>query len=150
MKRVYLDLCAIQRPLDTPKHIRIILESEAILGILRFCELGEIEIVSSDALVYEAQRNPLALRREHAFSVLEKAKEHVSIGTRSEQRAQEFLTRGLKPLDALHLALAEKAGVDYFCTCDDRFLRKARRMQDLSVMVVSPLELIEEVETYGD
>ncbi len=55
--KIYLDVCAIQRPLDTPSHLRIALEAEAILGILALCESGRVELVSSDALVYETERN---------------------------------------------------------------------------------------------
>jgi len=51
--KVYLDVCAIQRPLDTPSHLRIAIEAEAVLGMLALCESGKIEIVSSDALVRE-------------------------------------------------------------------------------------------------
>ncbi len=51
-------MCAIQRPLDTPGHVRILLEAEAVLGILSLCEAGTIEIVSSDALIYENEQNP--------------------------------------------------------------------------------------------
>ncbi|MGQ9898536.1 MAG: hypothetical protein ACUVR8_13410 [Acidobacteriota bacterium] len=52
--RVYLDVCATQRPLDSPNQIRIILETEAALGIIALCELGrQLQIVSSDALIYE-------------------------------------------------------------------------------------------------
>jgi predicted nucleic acid-binding protein len=46
--------------------------------------------------------------------------------------------------DALHLAAAEYAGVDCFVTCDDRLLKRARRI-GFPVRVVSPLELLEEV-----
>ncbi len=49
--KIYLDVCAIQRSLDTPSHLRIAIEAEAILGILALCERGQVEIVSSDALV---------------------------------------------------------------------------------------------------
>jgi hypothetical protein len=49
-------------------------------------------------------------------------------------------------LDALHLALAEEGQVDYFCTCDDRFLKKAQALTGLKVKVVSPIILIEEIE----
>ncbi len=31
------------------------------------------------------------------------------------------------------------SAVDYFCTCDDRFLRKARTHPAITIMVVSPL-----------
>jgi len=56
-----------------------------------------------------------------------------------------FVERGIKPLDALHLASAEAAGVDYLCTCDDRFLKKAKQMSDLSIKIISPVALIEEL-----
>ena len=44
------------------------------------------------------------------------------------------------------LASAEEAEADYFCTCDDKFLRKAKAISDLKVKAVSPLELIEVLE----
>jgi len=35
---------------------------------------------------------------------------------------------------------------DYFCTCDDQLARKARRIKDLQVKVISLLDLIQEIE----
>jgi predicted nucleic acid-binding protein len=49
-------------------------------------------------------------------------------------------------LDALHLASAEKGKADYFCTCDDKFLKKAKKISDLVIKVISPIELIEEIK----
>ena len=144
--RVYLDVCAIQRPLDTPSHLRITLEAEAVLGILALSEAGRLEFVSSDALMYETERNPLPMRREHALAVLSKARNHIKLSDEAEERAKRLVALGFKPLDALHLALAEAGRVDYFCTCDDRLLRKAKKVGDLQVKVVSPLELVEEIE----
>ncbi|MCS7289890.1 MAG: hypothetical protein NZ699_12235 [Roseiflexus sp.] len=82
MIKVYLDSCAIQRPLDTPTQTRVALEAEAVLGILFLCDAGRIELVSAD----------------------------------------------------------------YFCTCDDQLLRKAKRISDVGVKVVSPLDMIQEIE----
>lgn len=39
-------------------------------------------------------------------------------------RAQEIEAQGIKGLDALHLACAEKLKARYFVTCDDRILRR--------------------------
>lgn len=36
-------------------------------------------------------------------------------------------------------------GVLYFCSCDDRLLRKARTSYDGVVKIVSPFELVEEL-----
>jgi predicted nucleic acid-binding protein len=56
-----------------------------------------------------------------------------------------FEAKGMKPLDALHLASAVIAKADYFCTCDDRFLKRAKEASTGQTKVVSPLELITEV-----
>jgi predicted nucleic acid-binding protein len=60
------------------------------------------------------------------------------------QRAKFLESRGFRAYDALHIASAENGSVDFFCTCDDRVLKKARQQADLSVKVVSPLELANE------
>jgi len=60
-------------------------------------------------------------------------------------RARELEASGIRGMDALHLACAEAAGVNYFSSCDDRFLRKARTIVGLGVTVVSLLELVEEL-----
>ena len=144
--KVYLDTCSIQRPLDSKTQIRIILEAEAILGIIGLCETGQLELVSSEALMFEMRRNPHPIRRDFGLEVLTKAASFVALNEQIEKRAQEFSKLGIKALDALHLASAEEAGVDDFCTCDDKFLTKAKRVADLKTKVASPVELIEEVE----
>jgi len=144
--KVYLDLCAIQRPLDTPNQVRIVLEAEAVLGILALCDAGQVELVSSEALVYETEQNPLPVRQEHAYAALAKAKTTVNITTGVKERATLFLQYGIEPLDAVHLALAESSKADYFCTCDDQLVRKANRIAELQVKVVFPVDLIQEIE----
>jgi len=62
-----------------------------------------------------------------------------------EDRARTLHAEGIKPLDALHLASAVEAKADYFCTCDDRFLKRAKAVDTGQTKVVSPLELITEV-----
>lgn len=54
--RIYLDLCAIQRPLDTFDHVRIALEAEAVLGILSLCDTEQVELISSEALELRASK----------------------------------------------------------------------------------------------
>ena len=56
-----------------------------------------------------------------------------------------MVEQGFKALDALHLALAEAGRVDYFCTSDDKLLKRAKRLGGILVKVVSPVELAEEV-----
>ena len=56
--RIYLDTCAVQRPLDNKAQMRIILEAEAVLGIIGLCDAGKVDLVSSEVLLYEVERNP--------------------------------------------------------------------------------------------
>lgn len=92
------------------------------------------------------EQNSLPVRQEHARAVLAKAITVATVDESVEKRAEEFTRRGLKPLDALHLALAETVGVDYFCTCDDRLLKATKQIQGLKVKSVSPIELTEEIQ----
>jgi predicted nucleic acid-binding protein len=143
--KVYLDTCSLHRPLDSKIQIRIRLESEAVLEVIGLCEAGQLELVSSEVLVFEVNRNPQIIRREFGMEVLSKASSFVVLNQQIEHRAGELNKIGIKPLDALHLATAEAGGADYFCTCDDKFLKKAKAMGDVKTNVVSPLELIEEI-----
>ena len=144
--KIYLDLCVIQRPLDTPNQIRIALESEAVLGIIAFCDRGQAELLSSEALLYENEQSTLPIRKEHARAVLAKAKSVVNVTEKEKTRAQHLMTFGVKPLDALHMALAESGNADYFCTCDDKLLRNAKRVKDFTMKVVNPVDLVQEIE----
>lgn len=144
--KVYLDTCSLHRPLDSKTQIRIVLEAEAVLGIIALCEVGQLELVSSEVLVFEVNRNPQIIRREFGVEMLSKATSFVTLNQQIEQPARDLNKLGIKPLDALHLASAEEAQVDYFCTCDDKFLRKAQAVSDIKVKMVSPIKLIEEIE----
>lgn len=53
---------------------------------------------------------------------------------------------GMKPLDALHIALAESGNADYFCTCDDKLIRNAKKVEGLAVKVLNPVDLVQEIE----
>jgi len=59
-----------------------------------------------------------------------------------EVRAAELVALGFRPLDALHLAFAERAGARWFVTCDDELLKLAGRLGDaLRTLVVAPRTL---------
>ena len=53
---------------------------------------------------------------------------------------------GLKPLGALHLAFASGSKVDYFFIYDDKFLKKAKSFDKINTKVVSPTELVMELD----
>jgi hypothetical protein len=75
---IYLDNCAIQRPLDSKSHLRVTLEAEAVLGILSLVEASKVNLVSSEILLFEINRNSNQIRKEYALEVISKAKEFVN------------------------------------------------------------------------
>ena len=143
--KIDFDTCSLHRPLDNKGQLRIALEAEAVLGVLAMCEEGSLTLVTSEVLSLEVDRNPQPQKTAYVSSILNRAHIVVAVDDQIEQRAKELEQRGFKAFDALHLASAEAGGVDYFCTCDDRVLRKSRQQTDLTVKVVSPLELANEV-----
>ena len=122
------------------------MESEAVLGIIALCENGQLELLSSEALLYEGEQSSLLIRREHTFAVLSKAKDVIIVTEKEKMRAADLMAFGIQPLDALHLALAEMGNADFFCTCDDRLLRNAKQAKDLMVKVINPVDLVQEIE----
>jgi predicted nucleic acid-binding protein len=144
--RVYLDCCSLQRPFDDRSQPRIAVEAEAVLVILALCESGQLKLISSEALLYEINRIPDQWRKDHASEILEIAEEVVELTTDVETLARGLEASGLKPLDALHLASASIVRADYFCTCDDKLLREAKKLEGLGPKAVSPVELVMEID----
>jgi hypothetical protein len=124
--RIYFDVCTIQRPFDDASQLRVHFESEAFLRILERIRSGEIQLVSSFAHVMENDANPHRVRREFAERVLALASEFVGPNDEVEARGREYRAMALRMLDATHLAVAVACRADFFCTCDDRLLRRAK------------------------
>ena len=146
MIKIYLDNCCIQRPLDDRSQLRIAVESEIILNILSLIEAGQLSLLSSEISTYEAEKISNTFRREFTLKVLSERREFTLLNDAIEDRSRLFTGFGIKPIDALHLASAEMLRADFFCTCDDNFLKKAKRVSDLGVRAVSILELLQEME----
>lgn len=116
------------------------------LVILALCESGRLKLISSDALLFEIGRIPDQDREDDALAILKIAKEYIDLTSEIEIFARRLGASGLKPLDALHLAFATESKVDYFCTCDDNFLKKAKSLSELNTKVASPTELVMELD----
>jgi predicted nucleic acid-binding protein len=145
MKTVYFDTCSLQRLLDDKIQVRIALEAEAIAAVLTLCEQGQIGLISSTVLQFEVRRNPHPQRKAFVEGIIAQHHQYIPISATIQNQAKTYERSGFKPLDALHLASAQDAHADYFCTCDDRLLRKAKSQTIVNVKVVSPLELAQEV-----
>lgn len=143
--RIYLDNCCLQRPLDDQTQPRIRVETEAVLAILASVQSGDLSLLGSEALEYEVSRIPDEVRRNEVMAVLELANERLEIDDEAEALAGSLESRGVPSMDAVHLALASTAKADFFCTCDDKLLRKCQTLSELTCKVVPVLSLVLEV-----
>jgi predicted nucleic acid-binding protein len=143
--RIYLDACSLQRPLDDRSQPRVNVEAEAVLTVLGLVESGQVELLSSDAIEFEIGRMPDAERQSRAREMLKLACQTLKLVDNVQAYAQELAGLGVKPMDSLHLAFASWARADFFCTCDDKLVKKAKKLNNLNTTVVTPLQLIAEV-----
>ncbi|MBW3623133.1 MAG: PIN domain-containing protein [Armatimonadetes bacterium] len=146
---LYLDACCLNRPYDDPSQERVWSETEAVKSILRGREAGRWQIIGSDALLLELDRTPDEQRRKYHLRSETFMDQIIMAEQLHRDRAAFFHPFGIQPLDALHLAIAELGGADFFLTTDDRLLRSCRRLStQLRLKVMNPLQWIEEVEAH--
>ena len=128
LKRVYLDVCALNRPLDDQSQMRIRLETDAVLLIFSHVRAHTLQMVVSPVHCREVSANPDLARREHVQVLLEEIGTEATVNlVQARERAEDLLRQGLGAADAAHVAFAELAGCD-FVSVDDRLLRRLRRV----------------------
>jgi predicted nucleic acid-binding protein len=143
--RIYFDSCCLQRPLDNQTQPRIRVESEAVLVLLNEVQVGNINLLNSEALEYEMNRIPDKIRCNEIMAILGLAKERLELTDTILLFAESLEAKGIDPMDAVHLAFASIAKADFFATCDDKLLKKAQTISGLNCKVTSILNLISEV-----
>ena len=146
MRKVYLDVCCLNRPFDDQQQDRVHLEAEAVLLILKRCEAGEWQWISSAVVSYEVDNIPNHERRNRIKEILRGAREVQPLSDTAVERGEELKGLGLKTYDALHVACAEQASVAVLLTTDDRLVRTVARNADkLKISVKNPLTWLQEV-----
>jgi hypothetical protein len=78
-RRLYLDGCAVQRPLDRLLTSRERSEAECVLLLLEAVERGRLDLVWSPVLTFETIRRGPPLRAEAAGRVRRLASHHVGL-----------------------------------------------------------------------
>lgn len=139
--KIFLDNCAIQRPLDDHSNIRNRIEAEAVMGLFELIEEGIIDLVSSDVLLFELNNTRDTERVHFGKRVLSLSKETLHLTDRTIIKAKEYETLGLKAIDALHLSVAITNNIKYLVTCDDKFQKKAMGIKNIRTKVLLPTEL---------
>ncbi|MEW5767610.1 MAG: PIN domain-containing protein [bacterium] len=125
--------------------MRIILEADSILGLIDFCKGNCADLITSDILRYEIRNCQNIIRREYAEDVLKKAGVDVPLTEEIRKRAVELEGLGFRGVDALHLASAEAGNADFFCTCDDEIVKKAKSKKVCKIKALLPTDIIKEI-----
>lgn len=144
--KIYLDVCCLNRPFDDQTQLRIHLESEAVLAIIKQVEQAGWTWVSSEALIYEISKTPNVARKERLWSLESGASERLELNEEIYQQAEMIKQLGFAVLDALHLACAIKAEVDIFLSTDDKLLKKSQlHFERIKLNTANPLAWLQEV-----
>jgi len=141
--KIYLDMCVYNRPFDYQGQQRIALETSAFIYILEKIEQGQYLLTISEALIYENSKNPDIERKTRITAYFQLAKELVDIDETGIERSKFLKSLGFSDIDALHIAMAEKANVSYFVTCDDDIVKLyIRNKEAINIEIISLIEFI--------
>lgn len=141
MKKLYLDMNIYNRPFDDQSQVRIKLETIAINVILKTIKSGRFTLLWSFMVEFENSLNPYDDVRIEIEMVSKLASEYVNMSDEILEAAKEMESVGIKPRDAVHLACAIKAKADWFLTCDDKLIKKARFIKD-DIIITNPLDFV--------
>lgn len=140
---LYLDLNCFNRPFNDQQQERIAQETAAIFLILQRIVEGVDRLAWSAVLDFENSQHPLVDRRTEIARWAQRAVVNVALGEQVMSRARELSDVGVAALDAAHIAAAEAGACDRLLTCDERLIRRARRI-GLALRVQNPVEYLEE------
>jgi predicted nucleic acid-binding protein len=122
------------------------LETEAVLSILNHCQIGEWQLIGSEALDYEISKIPDADRKHKVLILAGLLQSTVLLDEKVVHQANLLQAVGLAALDALHISCAEKGGANVLLTTDYRLVRQAARANVLiKVKVANPVNWLMEV-----
>lgn len=141
--KVFLDLCCVSRFTDDQSQLRVRQETEALEVVLALIRERKILLVSSDALLEEAQQHPDSRRRQEAVALLHVASEIVRTTAATHHRAEALSHLGYGDFDALHIAAAESVSAVVLLTTDDRLIKRvARGLGNVRIPVQNPVSWI--------
>lgn len=143
--RIYLDTCVYNRPFDDKDNPRITLEAEVFLILLKEIERGRYALVVSTVNVMENEKNPHYERKEKIKDIFSLADDFIELDKKDLARAENLEKLGFTGLDALHIAVCEKAKVDYFITCDDKLIKAyIKNRRKIKIKVINVLDFVRE------
>ena len=141
-----MDVCCLNRPFDDQTQERVHIESEAVMEILSMVQGKKWTMISSDFIDWEIDRIPEDERRRKVLHLQSLSDARVSKDENLESRQAILEKMGFQPLDAFHIAAAEKAEADVILTTDDSLIKGYKRHKNLiKTRIENPLQFLMEV-----
>lgn len=142
--KLYLDNCCFNRPFDNQSQLKIYLETQAKLAIQEKILAGEYSLVWSYILDYENEQNPHDMIKQEINKWPAHSELFIAESTVVLEKARSLMQSNIEVKDALHVACAISAAVDYFITTDRKLLNKL--LGHAKIRAVNPITFIEETE----
>lgn len=140
---LYLDNSFLNRPFDDPEIGVNKLETEVLLLIIKLIKNGKINLVNSAVVEYENSLNPHQERKIFVKELLKQSRNYQNVNQKIKNRSDTLIKNmAIPPIDALHIAAAEEAKVDFFISCDYNLIRKYKG----GMKVIAPLEFLSNYE----
>lgn len=119
-----------------------------VLAILELAYAKKIKVCGSEILLLEIMKMKDAVKRARVRLLYTIAEGSIRLTGVVEKTAEDIRSKSnIKLFDSLHLATAVQAGIGYFITTDDKFLKQAARL-NLEIQIMSPGEWFEKEGKY--
>ena len=140
--KIYLDVCAYNRPFDIQTQVKIRLETEAKLHIQANIREGKYSLCWSYMLDYENDKNPYEEKRDMIAPWKEFAADYCPPSDAILEKGKKIMALGVKHNDALHIACAIERKCGCFITTDTGLTSKT--IADIAI--INPIDFVRETE----
>ena len=146
--RIYLDLCAWNRPYDSWEDKRV---KEEAFAVMRLLESPNVTIISSKFAMRMIEEISSDIKYEHVYSLMREYAKEVVKGEAAMLNQATKVQHGCKLSkleDALHLIIACHGDAEYFITTDQEVLNKRGciklqlRKLGFDINVANPIDLV--------
>lgn len=145
-----MDYNCFQRGFDDPLQIKIQLEALACEEIFKQTEKKVVKLVWSFMHEDENILCPFMERKLEAQRLSLLCEIRIGPNIKIYHLAKNYQKKSkLASKNAIHLACASYLKSRYFLTCDDKFIKQAKRL-NLEIKIMNPVEYIREVERHED
>jgi predicted nucleic acid-binding protein len=138
---VYLDENCLQRGFDDQTRPRIKMEAIACQDIIQRAEAGELDLVWSFMHLDETLQCPFPERKVAILRLSAICKIRIGPADDIYHLSAKFQNEnGLSAKDAVHLSCAISAKSAVFLTCDNKIIKRIKRLENIEIM--NPIDYI--------